>query len=433
MGANSTTKAGQRKTADRPAKPYDGFPLYAHASGHWAKKIRGRIHYFGRWGRRVNSRIERIDDDGWRPAETLYNEQKADLHAGRTPRLKSDELTIAELANRFLTAKLRRMQAAELSPRTFREYREATDLLVATFGKERLVEDLRPEDFEALRAEMAKRWGPARLGKFVQLIRSTFIYADRNGLVERPVKFGSEFVKPSNDVLKRHRNSAPKKLFTNAEIRLMLEALEGKQVTIERNGSQAQEKLAPNLQLRAAVLLGINAGAGNTDIANLQFWHLDLEAGWLDYPRPKTGAFRRVPLWSQTIDALRRSIAERRQAKLIEDAQCVFLNRAGRRLVQATDSSSSDYVSAQFRALLRALAINGRKGLGFYSLRHTFSTHALQAQDRDAVKYIMGHVETDMTATYDHAAPDDERLRAVVDYVKNWLFGAKRARVRRAK
>ena len=413
MNANSTRKRPPRKTADRPAKPYKGFPLYTHPSGHWAKKIRGRLHYFGRWARRVNGSLKRVDGDGWQEAERRYEEQREDLHAGRVPRGKSDELTIAELANRFLTSKLRKMQTGELSPRTFREYREATDLIVLAFGKQRLVEDVRPEDFESLRAEMGKRWGPARLAKFIQLVRSTFIYADRNALVDRPVRFGSEFEKPSKDVFKRQRASGPKKLFSATEIRQMLDALQGNQ------------KLAPNAQLYAGVLLGINAGAGNTDVANLQFWHLDLERGWMDYPRPKTGAPRRIPLWSETVDALRVAIAERREPKHAEDAHCVFLNRGGRRLVQATENSSSDYVSAQFRTLLRELGINGRKGLGFYSLRHTFGTEALQAADRDAVKFIMGHVDGDMTGNYNHSAPSNDRLQAVVQHVWKWLFDDK--------
>jgi hypothetical protein len=35
--------------AGGPAKPHPDFPLYAHKSGQWAKKVRGRAHYFGPW------------------------------------------------------------------------------------------------------------------------------------------------------------------------------------------------------------------------------------------------------------------------------------------------------------------------------------------------------------------------------------------------
>jgi hypothetical protein len=107
MPRNSTRKCSPRKAADRPKKPYPNFPLTPHPSGTWQKKIRGKIHYFGRWARRVNSKLERIEGDGWMEALEEYKAVADDLHAGRTPRVKEDGLTVTDLCNHFLTAKLR--------------------------------------------------------------------------------------------------------------------------------------------------------------------------------------------------------------------------------------------------------------------------------------------------------------------------------------
>ena len=45
---NSTTPTIPGKPA-KPVKPSIDFPLFPHATGRWAKKIKGRMHYFGRW------------------------------------------------------------------------------------------------------------------------------------------------------------------------------------------------------------------------------------------------------------------------------------------------------------------------------------------------------------------------------------------------
>src|ERR1051325_878313 len=103
MPRKSTKSPRSRKAPNgRPKKPYPDFPLSPHASGTWQKKIRGKIHYFGRWAKRVNSKLVRIEGDGWEEGLELYKAQADDLHAGRTPRVKGDGLTGADPRNRFL-------------------------------------------------------------------------------------------------------------------------------------------------------------------------------------------------------------------------------------------------------------------------------------------------------------------------------------------
>jgi integrase len=76
--------------------------------------------------------------------------------------------------------------------------------------------------------------------------------------------------------------------------------------------------------------------------------------------------------------------------------------------------------------LLRKLGINGRKRLGFYTLRHTFRTIADEAKDQPAADFLMGHEAPHMSSHYRETI-SDERLQAVTDHVHAWLFPAKPA------
>jgi integrase len=371
----------------KPAKPYPEFPLFPHATRRWAKKIRGQLHYFGPWD----------DPDA---ALKKYLEQKEALHAGRKPREASAGVTIKELCNQFLNAKRALVESGELTNRSWQDYKAACDLSISHFGKGRLVADLDPEDFAALRGKMAKKWGPVTLGNVIQRIRVVFKFAWDNGLIDRPVRYGQGFKRPSRKVVRIDRARKGPKLFAADEIRRLL--------------------AAAGTSMRAMILLGINGGFGNADCGHLPLSAMDLEAGMIDFPRPKTGIPRRCPLWAETVQALRESLAHRPEPKKAEHAGLVFITKYG--LPWAKDTADQT-LAKEFGKLLRAVHINGRTGLGFYTLRHTFRTVADESKDQPAVDFIMGHARDDMASVYRERI-GDERLKAVTDHVRGWLFGA---------
>ena len=397
MSDHSTRQRRSRKAAERPKKPYPEFPLTPHPSGAWQKKIRGKIHYFGRWAKRVNGKLVRVEGDGWEEALELYKAQADDLHAGRTPRVKGDGLTVADLCNRFLTAKQHQREAGEITARTFDEYKATTDRLVSTFGKARLVDDLAGDDFEALRDAMAKQWGPVRLGNEIQKVRTVFKYGFEAGLIEKPIRYGPQFKKPSASVLRRHRAKNGERMLEADELRTLIAA-------------------AP-VQLKAMLLLGVNAGFGNHDIAMLPLSSLDLDAGWVNYPRPKTGIARRCPLWPETVAALREAIAARSEPRQEEARSLVFVTTRGRPWLSR---GIANPVSVTARDLLKAVGIH-HEGIGFYTLRHVFRTVADAARDPVAIDLIMGHCDPSMGGHYRERI-DDSRLVAVVEHVRAWLF-----------
>jgi integrase len=370
----------------KPTKPRPDFPLFPHATGRWAKKIRGQLHYFGKWE----------DPDG---ALNNYLDQKDDLHAGRKPRQDPEALTVKELANHFLNAKQALVDEGRLSPLTWGDYKTACVEVVAAFGKSRLVSDLRPDDFARLRARMAKKWGLERLCKTIQFVRCVFRYAFEADLIDRPVRFGPDFKRPSKKDFRLHRARQGPKLFTAHEVRRILDAA--------------------GPQLKAMTLLGINCGFGNSDCGHLPLPAVDFERGVIDYPRPKTGLPRRCPLWPETTEAIKEALATRPAPKKEEHAGLVFLTRCGDSWHTGTTDGP---LSREFGKLLRKLGINGRARLGFYSLRHTFRTIADEAKDQPAADFIMGHEVPHMSSVYRERISDG-RLRAVSDHVRAWLFG----------
>jgi integrase len=110
-------------------------------------------------------------------------------------------------------------------------------------------------------------------------------------------------------------------------------------------------------------------------------------------------------------------LVHRPEPRKAEHAGLVFLTQRG--LPWAKDIADSP-ITKEMRKLLDSLGINGRRN--FYTLRHTFRTVADEAKDQPAADYIMGHEVPHMSSVYRETI-SDERLKAVTDHVRTWLFG----------
>jgi integrase len=214
--------------------------------------------------------------------------------------------------------------------------------------------------------------------------------------------FGPAFKRTSKKTLRLHRAKQGVKLYTADEIKRLLDAA--------------------GTQMKAMILVGINARYGNTDCGNLPLSAVDLERGVIDFSRSKTGIPRRCVLWPETVAALKEALASRPKPKQKEAAGLVFVTKYGQGWSKV--GNAGPLIQAM-RKLMNQLVINGPRNN--YTLRHTFRTVADEAKDQPAADYNMGHELAHMSSVYRETI-SDERLRAVAEHVRRWLFGVEVAR-----
>jgi integrase len=374
------TKINSNKSR-RNSKSND-FPLYLHkASGQWTKKVRQKIHYFGK---DKQAALER------------WLVQKDAILAGRVPpKVGESRLTVGKLVNLFLEYKEQFLQTGELGQRSFDDYVTHGRMLAQHFGQHTSVDGLTPACFLKFRSSLAKNVNLVTLKSRIVKIRAFFNFAAKNDLLESPLPriMGTGFVIPTRGAITKLM-SEREKLFSASQIKSLIDHA--------------------NTNIRAMILLGINCGFGNQDVAMLRFDHLDLDSGWINFPRPKTGAKRRCPLWPETVSALRESIENRRLPVDPSHSEHVFITSQG----GIYESSIQDKpISKEFRKLRAKV---GLETGGFYWLRHTFQTIGDESRDFVAVSSIMGHANSSISDHYRERI-SDERLVDVVKCVRQWL------------
>jgi integrase len=367
------------------------FPLRVHKhSGRWVKQIRLRDHYFGYIA----------DDPKGTAALAKYLAVKDDLEAGREPHSGQPKaVTVADLCNTFLRTKKGLVASGDLSQRTFDDYFKACKFLAQTVGRNRVVAELRPQDFERVRSKLAERMSHSSVGHEINRIRIVFNYGVKSEILDRLPRFGDSFRRPKAKLIRLERAERGS---------MMVEA-----ETIRRAIRKANRKMV------AMILLGINAGLGNADVGRLRWKNVDLVGGWLDFPRPKTGVKRRAKLWPHTLVALGLHRVTLDASELRPES-LVFRTSRG---MSFTKSKADNPVAKEFRKVMLAIGEH-RLGVGFYGLRRAFETIAGECRDQVAVDYVMGHAprSDDMGAVYRQRISDD-RLVLVAETVRRWLFG----------
>lgn len=338
-----------------PQKPYPSFPLFPHANGKWAKKIDGKTHYYGRWDNPAGALAEYTGENGH---------------------------SVGGICHSFLNAKCLALTVGEICQSTFSDYRRTCEWIVAWWGENTPIADVTPQTLSQYKAHLAQRRSLRSLGNEVSRVRIVLKWAYEAGLIDKPVRFGPEFRKPSTRALRRVPREP--KLFTPEQIYAILAEC--------------------GTSLRAMVLLGVNCGYGPTDCCELA-WEA-IRDGWAVFPRPKTGIERECPLWPETraaLDSVKRAGVGPR----------VFVRPDGRPFTQ-------DVVSKRFRAAL--LASMQQKG-SFYWLRHVLETIGGGAKDQVALNRMMGHADGSMAGVYREMV-DRERLERVAEHVRLWLHGS---------
>jgi len=155
---------------------------------------------------------------------------------------------------------------------------------------------------------------------------------------------------------------------------------------------------AADPHLKAMILLGINCGFGPKDCCTLPV--NEIEDGWHNYARPKTGVERRCALWPETLEAI----------EAVRGKRLVFNGRVWDRHI----------VAEKFGALCESCNVTNH---GFYSLRRTLETIATTASvSQAAIDHIMGHARNDMASVYRQQI-FDQQLQECANHVRAWYLG----------
>jgi integrase len=376
--------------------PKKKLPLYLHANGQWCKRINGRIYYFG------------TDQ-----AEALlsYAKSKESIAAGRGKVVLTGTMALHRLADVYYDHKKQQVQLGVFSERSLGDIKKTLMRLSGIIGRTSNPEGWGQRQFDMIKSGFMQAV-PRKKNTGGRASTGTRSHVTVNGDIRRIRAFLNWL-----NQTKRLENDQHRLFLTEAPARVTM---------IERQKSSAGPMTAGDIKLVIAqsnrfflpvLMLGINGGMGAADIAQITLPQLT-EMPWLDCPRAKTGASRRIWLWPETVQAIESRIKERKEPYRSAWGDIAFLTLHRTPWVR----DGQDSATQAFRQ--NRIAAGLKRG-SFYDLRRTFQTIGDETLDFPAVSFCMGHTprQSDMSARY--RTISDERVKSVCSKVREWLFGVK--------
>ena len=306
----------------------DKFPLTLHPTGQFCKKIKGKLYYFGTDKKNA---LER------------YLEQAAYLHTGKgaKPSSANNNLSLKTVCNLYLDYQESRATIADITRSYVYDQTRLLRDFVRYIGPNHIVSNISTIDVQNYRKKLIKTGKAAdTINNRITAVKAMYNWALDNGVINSI---------PNLKAIKKVAISkAEKPIFSMPQIQNLIE-----------NAS---------IQMKAMIWLGLNCGFGCTDCAELRWENLDIKNARVCFPRGKTGIRRNLPLWPETIQALK---------NITKSGDLVFYTPGGSpwvRTIKSIDKTGREKytkenaVSEKFSKLLKRQVSKLQKELAFILL-----------------------------------------------------------------
>jgi integrase len=394
-GRPKVEKKAATPKPEKPEKPTDDFPLYAHNNGQWAASVSGEARYFGTW------------DEPYK-ALALYRETLRQVGLGQD---RFTVATVGSMVHEFLKVQRDLTNQGKMSILTLNGYTEHIGRVEAHFGGGQKLSQISESMMADFRAWLSDGVAATTLSGRMRPILKMLRWATKKRMIDEAVWHHERFKLPSAKQLRDAKA---------VKVKHMPLAI----------GQELIRKADP--MMKVAFLFAANAAYEPHDCGLVTWAAIRKDGGvtWLDFPRPKTGCPRKVPLWPETVSAIEAWKLVRPEPAHRDYVDLILLTRNGTPVAGFARSSSviggKDRSSAVGRNTDRMLRAMGEKidGVNFMGFRHVFQTEA-EAIDQIGAKAIMGHIppRNDMASEY-RVAVKPASLFAVANAMRTyWILG----------